>query len=140
VVSIRHIEHDFSGSLPQGRSRKNPRNRRLSGLPTGQTLGNFDFAFQPSVERSRIETLATCAWIRERESLLLQGPPGVGKSHLAVGIVGEVVEHMRRTPGVIYGITTDGSKGPVYRGRARAGGSELFEENPWRRRLVGGEN
>ena len=32
---------------------------RLSGLPTGQTLGSFDFAFQPSIERSRIETLAT---------------------------------------------------------------------------------
>ncbi len=49
---------------------------RLSGLPTGQTLGNFDFAFQPSVERSRIETLATCSWIREKESLLMQGPSG----------------------------------------------------------------
>ena len=29
---------------------------RLSGLPTGQTIGNFDFSFQPSIERSRIET------------------------------------------------------------------------------------
>ena len=37
---------------------------RLSGLPTGQTLGTFDFAFQPSVERSRIETLATCSSAR----------------------------------------------------------------------------
>ena len=37
---------------------------RLSGLPSGQTLADFDFSFQPSVERSRIETLATCAWIR----------------------------------------------------------------------------
>ena len=33
----------------------------LSGLPTGQTLANFDFAFQPAIERSRIETLATGA-------------------------------------------------------------------------------
>jgi DNA replication protein DnaC len=32
---------------------------KLSGLPTGQTLVNFDFSFQPSIERSRIETLAT---------------------------------------------------------------------------------
>ena len=57
---------------------------KLSGLPTGQTLGNFDFSFQPSVERSRIETLGTCAWIREKESLLIQGPPRVGKTHLAI--------------------------------------------------------
>src|SRR6478752_5304755 len=37
---------------------------RLSNLPTGHTLADFDFAFQPAIERSRIETLATCAFIR----------------------------------------------------------------------------
>ena len=66
---------------------------RLSGLPTGQTLGNFDFGFQPSVERSRIETLATCAWLREKETLLIQGPPGVGKTHLGVGLGVKAVEN-----------------------------------------------
>lgn len=66
---------------------------RLSGLPTGQTLGNFDFSFQPSVERSRIETLATCQWIRENRTLLLQGPPGVGKTHLGVALGVKAIEH-----------------------------------------------
>jgi DNA replication protein DnaC len=59
---------------------------RISHLPTGPTISNFDFAFQPSVSRSKIQTLATGSWIREGQGLLLQGPPGVGKTHLAVGL------------------------------------------------------
>ena len=66
---------------------------RLSSLPTGSTLADFDFAFQPAIERSRIDTLATCAYIRAAETVLIQGPPGVGKSHLAVGLGVKAVEH-----------------------------------------------
>lgn len=65
---------------------------RLSNLPTGQTLANFDFAFQPAIERSRIDTLATCAWVRGAETVLIQGPPGVGKTHLAIGLGMKAVE------------------------------------------------
>ena len=66
---------------------------RLSGLPTGQTLSNFDYGFQPSIERSTIETLGTCAWIRERANVLFQGPPGVGKTHLAIALGTRAVEN-----------------------------------------------
>lgn len=66
---------------------------RLSGLPTGQTIGSFDFSFQPSIERNRIETLATCQWIRENRTLLIQGPPGVGKTHLAIALGVKAVEN-----------------------------------------------
>lgn len=59
---------------------------KLSGLPHGITLASFDFAFQPAVERRKIEPLATAQWIRDRQALLLLGPPGVGKSHLAAGL------------------------------------------------------
>lgn len=65
---------------------------RLSGLPSGQTIANFDFAFQPAVERSRIETLASSAWVRGAETVLLQGPPGVGKTHLASGLGIKAIE------------------------------------------------
>lgn len=59
---------------------------KTAKIPIGQTLENFDFAFQPAIERSRIETLATGAWIRNAEVILMQGPPGVGKSHLLCGL------------------------------------------------------
>ena len=65
---------------------------RLSSLPTGQTLADFDFAFQPAIERSRIDTLATCAYVRAAETVLIQGPPGVGKTHLAVALGVRAVE------------------------------------------------
>jgi DNA replication protein DnaC len=60
---------------------------KLSNLPPGMTLGNFDFGFQPSIEKRQIETLATGAFIREHTTLLVQGPPGVGKTHMVVGLV-----------------------------------------------------
>jgi DNA replication protein DnaC len=65
---------------------------KLSNLPTGQTLADFDFGFQPAIERSRVETLATGAWIRAAETLLIQGPPGVGKTHIAVGLGVKAIE------------------------------------------------
>lgn len=66
---------------------------RLSGLPPGMTIESFDFAFQPSIERRQIETLATCAFVREHTTLLIQGPPGVGKTHICVALGVQAIEH-----------------------------------------------
>ena len=89
--------HDFLEALLEteisGReSRRVKTSLRLSNLPTGQTLSNFDFAFQPAIERSRIDTLATCTWVRSAETVLIQGPPGVGKTHLAIGLGIKAIE------------------------------------------------
>jgi DNA replication protein DnaC len=59
---------------------------KLSGLPFLKTLDSFDFAFQPSLDRGRVLDLASLAFLARKENVLLLGPPGVGKSHLAVAL------------------------------------------------------
>ncbi len=51
-----------------------------------QTLSDFDFAFNPKVPAAQIRDLATCGFIERRESVLLVGPVGVGKTHIAQAI------------------------------------------------------
>ena len=59
-------------------------NRRL--LDANKTLDNFDFTFNPKMNRSLVFDLATAAFIARHEDSLLIGPPGSGKSHLAQAI------------------------------------------------------
>ena len=66
---------------------------KLSGLPGGKTLDTFDFAFQTSVDKSQIDLLATSEFVRRKEVVLLLGPPGVGKSHLAAGLGVKAVQN-----------------------------------------------
>jgi DNA replication protein DnaC len=88
VVLDRLLSREF-GARDERRVRTS---LKLSNLPPGMTLGNFDFAFQPSIDRRQVETLATCAFIREHCTLLVQGPPGVGKTHLVVGLGVRAIE------------------------------------------------
>lgn len=92
VAAHEFLEALLSAETSGRESRRVKTALKLSSLPTGQTLANFDFAFQPAIERSRIETLSTCAWVRGAETVLIQGPPGVGKTHLAVGLGMKAVE------------------------------------------------
>jgi DNA replication protein DnaC len=65
---------------------------RLAQLPFQRTLAQFDFAFQPSVDQRQVRELATMAFVAETANVLLLGPPGVGKTHLAVALGLQAIE------------------------------------------------
>ena len=65
---------------------------RMGRLGTIKTLAGFDFAFQPSLDRERILTLAQLGFIARAEVVHFLGPPGTGKSHLAIALGVEAVK------------------------------------------------
>ena len=64
---------------------------RLSHLPAKKTLEQFDFAFQPSIDRRQIRELQTLRFVHEASNVVLLGPPGVGKTHLAIALAVEAI-------------------------------------------------
>ena len=66
---------------------------RLAHLPFQRTLEQFDFAFQPSVDERLVKELANLAFAAEATNVLLLGPPGVGKTHLAVALALRAIEN-----------------------------------------------
>ena len=65
---------------------------RMARLSTIKTLSGFDFTFQPSLDRDRILTLAQLGFIARCEVVHFLGPPGTGKSHLAIALGVEAVK------------------------------------------------
>jgi DNA replication protein DnaC len=90
----------------------------LARFPFVKGLDAFDFTYQPSIDKKQIQTLATCHFIEHGENVVLLGPPGVGKSHLAVGLGLKAIERGYRVlfttaAGLIAALTKAAAEGRV---------------------------
>src|SRR5690606_36168825 len=77
---------------------------RSSRLPAVKTLEGFDFSFQPSLRREQIESLHELGFVERKENVIFLGPPGVGKTHLAISLAIAAAQGGRR---VYYGTLAD---------------------------------
>lgn len=94
---IIHFVHNFVTS-PGGHSNKWMKrsgnhllvaiiaNVKVAGFPFEKSLEEFDFTFQPSIDRKQINDLASLRFIEQTQNILFLGSSGVGKTHLAVGL------------------------------------------------------
>lgn len=88
---------DFLDQLLQQETAAKQRKRIAMGIqiahfPAVKTLDDFDFKFQASIDPRLVRELATGRFISQAENVLIFGPPGVGKTHLAIGLGRAVVE------------------------------------------------
>jgi DNA replication protein DnaC len=87
---------DFLEQLLEAESSaKHARNVRLktqwAHFPYNKGLEQFDFDFQPSIDERKLRELAGLAFLERKENILLLGPPGVGKTHLAIALGTEAI-------------------------------------------------
>jgi DNA replication protein DnaC len=59
---------------------------RVAGFPAKKSFEDFEFDFQPSLDKSVVNDLKTLRFIRNAENVVFLGPPGVGKTHLAIAL------------------------------------------------------
>lgn len=86
------LELVFQDEINIRQQRQIERRIKVAGFRDLKTLEDFDWAFNPTIKRQPFYELATGQFIRQRRDVLLIGPPGLGKSHLAQAIGHHVIQ------------------------------------------------
>jgi DNA replication protein DnaC len=94
---IEVLDHIFTEESRQKRKRAVETQIQTSGFPMRKRLDDFDFSFQPSIDKRQIDELATMRFLENGENIIFLGPPGVGKTHLATALGLEAADYRRST-------------------------------------------
>lgn len=80
------LDHLLSEEVKARRSSIIDSRTKLAHLPVRKRLEDFDLGFQPSIDKRQFDDLRTLRFLAEEENVILLGPPGVGKTHIAIGL------------------------------------------------------
>ena len=86
------LELIFQDELNVRNQRLIVRRNKVADFREARSLESFDFGFNTTINRGQVYQLATCQFVREKRDVLLVGPPGVGKSHIAQSVGREAVK------------------------------------------------
>ena len=100
VTASEAIEQLLGAQITLRNNRRLQAAMRSSRLPAIKTLDDFDFSFQPSIKREQIDSLHELGFLERKENVIFLGPPGVGKTHLAISLAIAAAQSGRR---VYYG-------------------------------------
>jgi DNA replication protein DnaC len=88
-ASIEFLERLLEDEIERRAQKQLALRVRRAALHTTKTLEGFDWSFNPTLNRQQVLHLASCDYIRQKRNVLLCGPTGVGKSHLAQALAHE---------------------------------------------------
>jgi len=85
---VQALETEWQGRYQRGIQAR----LRMARFPWLKTLDQFDFDFQPSLDKRQVRELAGMSFVERAHNVILLGPPGVGKTHLAIALGVKAVE------------------------------------------------
>lgn len=86
LTVIQILDHLISQEVDDKLSRSMRFRSRIAHFPYQKTLEEFNFSFQPSIDKKTVQGLASLKFVHNAENAVFLGPPGVGKTHLAIAL------------------------------------------------------
>lgn len=86
------LDRLFTEELNAKTARNITMRTHMARFPFVKSLDAFDFSYQPSLDKKQLRNLANCHFIEHGENVVILGPPGVGKTHLSVGLGLKAIE------------------------------------------------
>ncbi len=92
IAMMEVLDHLFDQEVSKRRISAIETRIRVSGIPVQKSIQDFDLNFQKSIDKKVINELCTLSFVHNAENLILLGPPGVGKTHIAIGLGMEAIK------------------------------------------------